>query len=394
MNLIKKVIYSYKNKVLLKKVQKKIYPYFKGLFLYFVPKKNEENIKVFVSKKIQPDKNDLILAERIFTSFKKMKKDQLSCDKDFQPSTLWTNHLENDYRILGESLKNDDCEKFLFFLSNFGNWEHFLGIENQILIKKYNNNFLLKNFLINVIFAELLKTWKYFGNNKSDIHKLKQPRFGNQIGATIDGNFVTIGSFFSCIYSDILNNFIVKKDRPIVADLGGGYGKFGYYLLKNQKKFCFIDFDLPEVLTLASFYLMKTWPDKKTLLYGEKDFKNDDIYNYDLIFLPSFEIEKLKNNTIDLFVNKNSLGEMMPNTSKKLIDNICRSTKTFFHINHETFRNCFENNTKSLLNKEYPIHKDFQLLFRYPDLNHLIYENGKLDYDSDIFVYCYQKKSD
>jgi len=26
---------------------------------------------------------------------------------------------------LGESLKNNDCEKFLFFLSNFGNWKNY-----------------------------------------------------------------------------------------------------------------------------------------------------------------------------------------------------------------------------------------------------------------------------
>ena len=391
---LKKILQYYKEKKLLSLIIKKLSPYFDGLLLYFLPKKDKESIKIHIPKTNIIDENDLKLAERIFVSLKKMKHDQMNCDQNFKPSSMWENHVRDDYKILNESLKDNNIKKFLFFLSNFGNSKNYIGIENQDFIKKLSKNFLLKNYLKNRVFGGLLKNWKYFGFSKNDLDKLNQPKFGNQNGAIINKNFVTIGSFFCHIYSDLLNNFIKKKNRPIIADLGAGYGKLAYYILKDRKEFCFIDFDLPEVLSLATFYLMKIWPNKKTLLYGEKNFTNNDLNNYDLIFLPSFEIEKLKNNSVDLFVNKNSLGEMMPNTSKKLVENICRTTKTFFHINHETERNFFEDGSKSLLNKEYPVPSNFDLLFRYPDLAHMTYDSVKINYESDIFVYCYQKNMD
>jgi len=61
-------------------------------------------------------------------------------------------------------------------------------------------------------------------------------------------------------------------------------------------------------------------------------------------------------------------------------------------MNHEYTRNKFNNEKKSLLNSEYDIEGKFKELIRYPDLSHMIYENNKVDYDSDIFFYIYEKK--
>ena len=61
-------------------------------------------------------------------------------------------------------------------------------------------------------------------------------------------------------------------------------------------------------------------------------------------------------------------------------------------MNHETFRNKFENGSSSLINDEYPITSDFELIFRRPDFGHIINQNSYLDFDSDIFVYLYKQK--
>jgi hypothetical protein len=105
-------------------------------------------------------------------------------------------------------------------------------------------------------------------------------------------------------------------------------------------------------------------------------------------------IEKLKDNSIDLFLNKNSLGEMKPDLATHFINNICRATNFFFHMNHENTKNIFEKNIRSLINSEYPVNnKKLKLLFRYPDLGHLLY-TGKLDFvNSDIFMYLYKKNA-
>ena len=175
-------------------------------------------------------------------------------------------------------------------------------------------------------------------------------------------------------------------------ELGGGYGKFAYYILKNTKNFTYIDFDIPETLTLASYYLSKCFPNKKNFFYGESKFDKNVELNYDLIFLPSWEIENLDKDTVNLAINKNSLGEMDPDAAKNYLQHIHRTSKYFFSMNHEYFRNYFSDGKKSLVNKEYNLDGKFKQLIRYSDLGHLIYENNKIDFYNNIFFYIFKKK--
>ena len=144
-------------------------------------------------------------------------------------------------------------------------------------------------------------------------------------------------------------------------------------------------------MTLASYFLSKSFPNRKNLFYGEKKFNDDLKDEYDLI-LPPWEIENIKENSNDLAINKNSLGEMDPEAARNYIEHIHRTSKYFFSMNHEYFRNYFDDGKKSLTNKEYNLDNQFMELIRYPDLGHLTYERNKLDFDNNIFFYIYKKK--
>ena len=387
--LYKKLFKAYNEKTLIKKIITKIKPYFYGMLLVIL-NKSKKNIKLHTPKIIEVNTLDSHLASRIFASYKKMKSDQKKTLSLFKPSAMWQLLIDRDYKILKESVETNDLNKFMFFLSNFGNWKDYLAIENNTLIKEYSKNFFLRKYLLNVVFGKQLELWKYFNNYKKDTSALNAPTHGNQIGAYIDNNFVVIGSFSNEIIASMLNNLICKLKRPVVSDLGGGYGKLAFYTLKEHKNFCFIDFDLPETLCLAAYYLMKTWPEKKTLLYGEEEYSQEKNNSYDLIFLPSFEITKLTNNSIDLFINKNSLGEMNPDAVNNYLKYICKSTNYFFHMNHDINRNTFQDGVKGLLGYEYPVDKKkFDLIFRYPTMEHSVYL-GELDLDNDIFMYLYK----
>ena len=377
-----------KEKRFLKAVIKKTYPYLKGLLLIFYNKKNIIKIHVANNKKV--DKKDLPLAERIFKSYKLIKSEQTNKPNFYKPSSLWQNHIDEDFNILSESLKNKDIEKFLFFLQNFGNWKRYLGIADPDFIKKYSKNLLLKNFLSKEIFAGQLDLWKFFNKN-SKIKDLELPMYGNQTGAFIDDKFVVLGSFMNHVYAQNLLNYL-KNTKNKIIEIGGGYGKLAYYILKDTKNFTYIDFDIPETLTLASYYLSKCFPDKKNFFYGEKDFKEEIKDDFDLIFLPPWEIEKLQDNSMHLALNKNSLGEMDPETAHNYLNHIHRTTKYFFSMNHEYFRNHFDNGKKSLVNREYNLDGKFHELIRHPDLWHLTYERNKLDFDSNTFFYIYEKR--
>lgn len=339
----------------------------------------------------EPNEEELPIVSRIFQAFKKMKADQLKAGSLYRPSSLWQTHLDEAYRYLKEGVETDDIRKFHFFLSNFGAWRVNTGIENNDFIKRCTEIFLGERYLRNEYFWKSLNYWNEFYGARKPIQDLSYPRFGNQAGAIAGDTFIGLGSFFSEIYGSLLSQLLIKSDRPVIADLGGGFGKLGYFITKKLKTFSFIDFDLPEVLCLAAYFLMLAYPDKKALLYGESEFSSQSLREFDLIFMPSFEIEKLEAVSVDLFVNKNSLGEMDPEAAKNYVAHISRATKYFFHINHEHVRNVYSGNQKGLLAFEYPVPMDeFDLLWRQPDLGHLNYKD-KFNGIIDIYVYLYRR---
>ena len=76
-------------------------------------------------------------------------------------------------RILAITDLPDPIEpiKQMFFLSNFGNWKDYLGIENNALVKEYSKNFFLRKYLLYVVFGKQLELWKRFNNYKKDIYE-------------------------------------------------------------------------------------------------------------------------------------------------------------------------------------------------------------------------------
>ena len=385
--IITKIKIALSQKRFIKTLIKKLNPYFKGLVCFFLLKKSP--IHIYVSQIQNIDKKDLPLAERIFKSFKLMKLEQIKKPSLYKPSSLWQLQIKDDYAFLLDSYEKNDLEKFLFFLQNFGNWNKFLGIESQILIKKYNKNLFLRKFLIEEIFRGQLDLWRSFNRNKN-LDVLNLPRYGNQIGALVENNFVVIGSFTNQIYAEILQTYLENK-KNVVMELGGGYGKLAYYILNQNANITYLNFDIPETLTLSSYFLSKCFPDKKNFFYGEENYNKNTSLNYDLIFLPSWEIEKVEKDSVNLAINKNSLGEIDPDAAENYIKHIHRTSEYFFSMNHEYIRNYFSDGKKSLINSEYNTNLKFKQLIRYYELGHLIYENNKIDYESDIFFYIYKK---
>ncbi|MAV59334.1 MAG: hypothetical protein CMG07_05225, partial [Candidatus Marinimicrobia bacterium] len=122
----------------------------------------------------------------------------------------------------------------------------------------------------------------------------------------------------------------------------------------------------------------------------ENEFNSLSTNKYDFILQPSWEIEKLSKDSVDLFINKNSLGEMSDDACKNFVEHICKASRYFYHMNHDNFRNVYVDGSHGLLSSEFPITSDFSLIYRYPDLGHLL-QSGRIDYYMDIFIHLYKK---
>lgn len=350
------------------------------------------SVRLHCPEYVEPDKADRELAARIFTSFKRMKEDQAKASSCYSPSSFWQGLLDKAYRPMAEAVRDGDLNRFHFFLSNFGTWKEWQAIESTDIMRSNMRSFVGRRYLKNEVFFNQLKMWKWVNNGRKELPALSYPAHGNQSGAYIDGNFVGVGSFFNEIYGSILSGLIREIDRPIVAELGAGYGKMAYFTLRYKDRFSYVDFDLPETLCLAAYYLIKAFPGKKSLLYKEEEFSPVSYAKYDLIFMPAFEISKAGDSSVDLFLNKNSLGEMTAESVHSYVGCISKATRGyFFHMNHDIHPNVYDNGERGMLSGEYPVPEDkFSLIFRYPDIGHMLYQ-GFVDFGADIFIYLYKR---
>lgn len=347
---------------------------------------NKRNFQLITPAKVAPCSEDNELIVRIMTAYRKAKEAQLTSDPIYLPSSLWQKQLDEAYC----SLQKNNNEEIGFFFRNFGSWPIYTGIENSVLIDNLSKSFISRKKLWRM-FDNLLTFWELHEQKTRTLESISYPRYGNQSGIEINGTFIGIGSVFNDVHSSVIANLLSDINRPIIAEIGGGYGKLFYFISRKIENFCYIDFDLPETLSLASYYLIKTFPNKKFLLFGEGCLSKDAINNYDFILMPSFCIDDLPSYSVNIFLNKNSFGEMLPKTTKKFINHIERTTNNWFwHMNHEIIRNNFNDGSKSLVNSEYqPSEKVFKLISRYFDVGHAVFQGG-FDYNSDIYCYIYK----
>ncbi len=175
--------------------------------------------------------------------------------------------------------------------------------------------------------------WAYTIHEDPDVEELGMPRIGNPYGLTLDGAIVNANCFYNHYRSVFASRLVKGMERPVIAEIGGGVGLFGYYLLKRNPSICYMDFDLPENLFVASYYLSMAFPDKRILYYegAEKDLTAEVLGGYDIVLMPNLMLQRLADRTVDMFVNTISLSEMDYETIVEYLKQVQRCTKKYFY---------------------------------------------------------------
>ena len=355
------------------------------------PIPSKYDIKLLVSEQVTPDPAERPLVERIFAAYRQAKLDQAKEDPIFLPSGGWKNVLDSAYANLNEGSENNDIAPFHYFLANFGAWEQQTGIGESWVFSRLKESDRKRKHFEQHKMPQLIQWWQTFESNGRSLSELTMPRFGNQGGAIVDGHLILPESIFSEINARLLAGF-AAQERPIIAELGGGFGRLCYFLSRQIPLATYVGLDLPECLCLASYYLMMSFPEKRFLLYGEGDLTPESPAEFDFILRPSFEITRLHDQSVDLFINENSLGMVPPDACRLLVQEICRSTKAFWHRNHEVRRNPIDDGTTTLINREYPVDREqFDEVVRYCDVARLV-GHDRAKTKSDMYWYYFRRK--
>ena len=324
------------------KLIKKIYLNINGSGL-----KNDSNYRLDIVDSCFDNRVNIInnreMFARIVDSYNKAKEVQIKSPRYYQVSNEWLPVYEKYMGSIMSAMKAKDVDKVMGIYNNFMRDNCSVGLHGLPvdMFKHYFSGNITKKYKKLFVEDSLYRfnLWRKSIGKALGVGALDAPLIGNPYGFYIDGKFIRAGADYHHYYATIISRLIRGGGRKSVMELGGGYGGMAYYLMRDNSDITFIDFDLPENLALASFYLMSAFPDKKIALFGEVDLLAEDLKQFDAVMMPNFEIDRISDGSVDLVFNSYSLAEMDSETIANYINNFNRTaSKCIFHGNHT--RNC------------------------------------------------------
>ncbi len=293
----------------------------------------------FTPKAQQADVSDEVL-ERIIKAYQLTIKNPASKSEIYNVSNEWLFIYKFYMDEVMKALKSGDKTSLKKIYSNFMREKCSTGLHGLAI--DMHDNFFAKNTPSSTHSKLYLNDcnyrfdlWKSSTGITQNVDALFMPEFGNSYGYNKEGTYIRTGAEYLHYYANSIKNLLHTKDnsKKTILEIGGGYGGLAYFLNKNITNLTYVDLDLPENMALTAYYLLCSFPNKKIMLYGEDSLEN--ISNYDIVILPNFCLDELKNNTADLVFNSYSLAEMAPKTIEHYMSKIKQISKEFiFHINH------------------------------------------------------------
>jgi hypothetical protein len=171
-----------------------------------------------------------------------------------------------------------------------------------------------------------IDSWAAQIGDRFALADLAGPLIGNPFGVVIDETLIPTGA----PYQHYCAQRIVEQlptYAPVVAEIGGGYGGMAYYLLRDRSHPAYLDFDLPERLALAAYYLMSAHPSLTFLLYGEEELTAEALQQADVLLMPLFELPKLPAKNIDVSFSSYAISDLPDELMVECMKILSRSTK-------------------------------------------------------------------
>jgi putative sugar O-methyltransferase len=168
---------------------------------------------------------------------------------------------------------------------------------------------------------------------------LEEPELGNPIRVHRNGRLIS---------QDIVNsvrerNSILSAVEPNghaafdLAELGAGYGRLGYVMLKTTACRYFV-FDIPPALYLSQWYLTMLFPERRAFLFrrfGQFDEIESELSRADVAFFTPNQLAKFPPRYFDAFVTISSIHEMRRDQISHYMGLMGRTTKRALYLKQQ-----------------------------------------------------------
>ena len=331
-----------------------------------------QNVADGWSCRVDHSDEDASLLERICAAYIKATEQQSLVKEAYRAAGWWQSVRKSSLAPVQGALASRDTKALRAMYRNFfrdpcsagliAGPFHEVGTDSRKADSDSYRRFYLSNALHRIDY------WKEQTKNRFDLSHLAGPTTGNPFGVAIEGTLVRTGTEYQHYCATRICD-LVPAQRGVVVEIGGGFGSMAYYLLRDRPKTTYIDFDVPESIALASYYLLKSLPDLRFLLYGEEDLSEESLSKFDIILMPAFELRRVPAKSVDLSFSSYAMSSFSRQATVEYMDEIVRITRRLIlHI-------C--SGTKSI---------PFQKLIRlnYPSL--VIVEKRSLEWNRQQFL--------
>jgi hypothetical protein len=174
--------------------------------------------------------------------------------------------------------------------------------------------------------------WKYSVTDVN-VGRLAAPFVGNPYGVWINDGVVHPNTFLDDYRAGFILGLTSGVPRPVVVDIGGGFGGFCHQLIAHGGDAVYVGFDLPDNLIVASHFLLSAHPEKRVLLYqsASQPLDADLLREYDIVLMPNFMLPRLDDRSVDVCTNFTSLSEMDYATIVEYLGQIDRVGRGYFY---------------------------------------------------------------
>ncbi len=268
-------------------------------------------------KWVEQDKRGVALNKevlgRIVDSYISAKKEQIPVKEAYLPAETWARLLDENWRPFNDAISNRRIDEAADYLSGFFRNEYLSGIwggqDNFGHFKNLDAVGQANNF---ARFRQKHLTWRSFLPD-TPLSELDIPLIGQPWGYRI--NEINLHLLSHEYHYEAYNLARLVKDhpRPVVLEIGGGFGGLAYYLKRNNQDITYVGLDLPENIALQTYYLSHSFPESRILTFSgemEKSIDLETLKIYDFILLPNFCISWFPEESVEVIVNINSFSEM------------------------------------------------------------------------------------
>ncbi len=277
------------------------------------------------------DESEDALLKRICLAYQRTVESATDQASEFQPTLWWQEIRSRHLSPVQNALLSSDISALRWMYRNF-----FFDACGKGLVQHPPNrtnsgaSFDLNEDDFRFIHEDAwhrIGYWRTMTEQRYPLTALQASSVGNPFGTTLEGVFVPVGSEYHHACADRI--MTLTGEHATIVEIGGGYGHMAYYLLRDAQTIRYLDFDVPESLALAAYYLGRSLPEKRMLLYGEESLSIETIGNWDILLMPPWEMNKLTRGCAHLTFSSHVFPDMAPQTREAYLQQVACFTSGY-----------------------------------------------------------------